>query len=54
LSVATDRKASGAALIQAIVAGRYIDRYRRGSDGWQFADRLFIVDLPGGQTRHFA
>ena len=20
-----------------------------GSDGWQFADRLFIVDLPGGQ-----
>ena len=40
--------------IQAIVAGRYIDRYRRGSDGWQFADRLFIVDLPGGQARHFA
>jgi 3-phenylpropionate/cinnamic acid dioxygenase small subunit len=40
--------------IQAVVAGRYVDRYRRGSDGWQFADRLFIVDLPGGQTRHFA
>ncbi|MEX1009325.1 MAG: nuclear transport factor 2 family protein [Acidimicrobiia bacterium] len=40
--------------IQTIVAGRYIDRYRRGSDGWQFADRLFIVDLPGGQSRHFA
>ncbi len=37
--------------IQTIVAGRYVDRYRRGSDGWKFADRLFIVDLPGGQSR---
>ena len=37
--------------IQAIVAGRYLDRYRRGSDGWQFADRLFIVDLPSVQAQ---
>jgi 3-phenylpropionate/cinnamic acid dioxygenase small subunit len=37
--------------IQTIVAGRYIDRYRRASDGWQFADRLFIVDLPGGRSQ---
>ena len=32
--------------------GRCVDRYRRGSDGWRFADRLFIVDLPGNQARH--
>lgn len=40
--------------IQTILAGRYHDRYRRGPDGWQFADRLFIVDLPGDQSRHFS
>ncbi len=40
--------------IQTIVAGRYHDRYRRGPDGWQFADRLFFVDLPGDQSRHFS
>lgn len=39
--------------LQPILAGRYVDRYRRGPDGWQFADRLFIVDLPGSQSRHF-
>jgi 3-phenylpropionate/cinnamic acid dioxygenase small subunit len=37
--------------IDTIVAGRYVDRYRRGAGGWKFADRLFIVDLPGGQSR---
>jgi 3-phenylpropionate/cinnamic acid dioxygenase small subunit len=37
--------------IETIVAGRYVDRYRRGPEGWRFADRLFIVDLPGGQSR---
>jgi 3-phenylpropionate/cinnamic acid dioxygenase small subunit len=35
--------------IETIVAGRYVDRYRRGSDGWTLADRVFIADLPGGQ-----
>ena len=35
------------------VAGRYVDRYERGPDGWRFADRLFIVDLAGDQSRHF-
>jgi 3-phenylpropionate/cinnamic acid dioxygenase small subunit len=39
--------------LQPILAGRYVDRYRRGPNGWQFADRLFIVDLPGSQARHF-
>jgi len=40
--------------IQTIVAGRYHDRYRRGPNGWRFADRLFFVDLPGDQSRHFS
>jgi len=39
--------------IEAVVAGRYEDRYHRGPDGWHFADRLFHVDLTGDQSRHF-
>jgi ketosteroid isomerase-like protein len=39
--------------IQTILAGRYHDQYRRTSDGWQFAERVFIVDLVGDQSRHF-
>ena len=39
--------------LQVVVAGRYVDRYERGPDGWRFADRLFIVDLSGDQSRHF-
>ncbi|MDQ1430008.1 MAG: hypothetical protein QOF40_610 [Actinomycetota bacterium] len=39
--------------IRVILSGRYHDRYRRGPDGWEFADRLFIVDLVGDQSRHF-
>ena len=40
--------------IETILAGRYHDRYRRAPNGWQFAERLFIVDLLGDQSRHFA
>jgi 3-phenylpropionate/cinnamic acid dioxygenase small subunit len=40
--------------IETILAGRYRDQYRRGANGWQFADRVFIVDLVGDQSRHFA
>ena len=39
--------------IQTVLSGRYHDRYRRGPDGWEFADRLFIIDLGGNQSRHF-
>ena len=38
--------------IQVILAGRYVDRYQKG-DAWSFADRLFIADLIGDQSRHF-
>lgn len=40
--------------ITTILAGRYHDQYRRGPDGWHFADRLFIIDLVGDQSRHFS
>jgi hypothetical protein len=40
--------------IQTILAGRYHDRYRRTAAGWRFADRLFLIDLMGDQSRHFA
>jgi 3-phenylpropionate/cinnamic acid dioxygenase small subunit len=39
--------------IEPILAGRYVDRYRRGPDGWHFADREFHVDLSGDLSRHF-
>jgi ketosteroid isomerase-like protein len=40
--------------LRFVVAGRYIDRFERGPDGWRLADRLFLVDLSGDQTRHFS
>jgi 3-phenylpropionate/cinnamic acid dioxygenase small subunit len=36
-----------------VVAGRYFDRFERGPEGWRFADRLFVLDLGGDQSRHF-
>jgi ketosteroid isomerase-like protein len=39
--------------IQVVVSGRYVDRYRKAEGRWQFADRLFIADLIGDQSRHF-
>ena len=39
--------------IAPILAGRYVDRYQRGSEGWHFADREFHIDLVGDLSRHF-
>jgi 3-phenylpropionate/cinnamic acid dioxygenase small subunit len=39
--------------IEPILVGRYHDRYHRGPEGWHLADRLFIIDLVGDQSRHF-
>ena len=39
--------------IEPILVGRYHDRYHHGPEGWHLADRLFIVDLVGDQSRHF-
>jgi 3-phenylpropionate/cinnamic acid dioxygenase small subunit len=38
--------------LQVIVAGRYHDRFVRGSGGWRFADRLVYVDLVGEVSDH--
>jgi hypothetical protein len=39
--------------IETILAGRYIDRYRRGPGGWQFAERTFHADIVGDLSRHY-
>jgi hypothetical protein len=39
--------------IEAILSGRYEDRFAKGPDGWHFTDRLFHADLIGDQSRHF-
>ena len=39
--------------VQAVVAGRYDDRYERGPDGWRFADRLLTAQLAGDMSHHF-
>lgn len=38
--------------LQAIVAGRYQDRFARDESGWHFTDRLIFVDLVGDLSRH--
>ena len=38
--------------LQAIVAGRYHDRFERAGGGWRFADRLIFMDLIGDLSRH--
>jgi len=39
--------------VSAVVAGRYEDRFERGPQGWRFADRLFLAERGGDQSRHF-
>jgi hypothetical protein len=38
--------------LQAIVAGRYDDRFARDESGWHFTDRLIFVDLVGDLSQH--
>ena len=39
--------------IQVILTGRYLDRFEKTAGRWRFADRLFVADLIGDQSRHF-
>src|SRR5262249_48153980 len=39
--------------METILVGHYVDRYRRGPDGWQFAERAFHTDLVGDLSRHY-
>jgi len=38
--------------LQAIVAGRYHDRFIHDGSAWRFTDRLIHVDLVGDLSRH--
>lgn len=38
--------------LQAIVAGRYHDRFVRADGVWRFADRLIFMDLMGNLSDH--
>ena len=38
--------------IQAILAGRYVDTYEKVGGAWRFAERRFVPDLVGDQSRH--
>jgi hypothetical protein len=38
--------------LQAVVAGRYEDRFARVEGTWRFADRLVHTDLVGDVSQH--
>ena len=38
--------------LQVVIAGRYEDRFARGTTGWRFIDRLVHMDLVGDVSRH--
>ena len=38
--------------LQAIIAGRYHDRFARIAGAWRFVDRLIFMDLVGDLSRH--
>jgi 3-phenylpropionate/cinnamic acid dioxygenase small subunit len=38
--------------LRPIIAGRYRDAFARGTDGWRFAERRFLVDLLGDLSAH--
>ena len=45
-------QATDALPFQAIVGGRYEDRFERANGSWRFADRLVIVDQIGNMAEH--
>lgn len=43
----------GEVALQPIIAGRYVDEFRRADDaGWRWHERRFTVDLLGDLTHH--
>jgi ketosteroid isomerase-like protein len=39
--------------IETILAGRYVDRFRRREKTWEFAERCVFTDLIGDLSRHY-
>ena len=40
--------------LQPIIAGRYVDTFKRAGDGWRWDERRFAVDLLGDLSHHLA
>ena len=40
--------------LQAVVAGRYHDRFEKVDGGWRFAERVIHIDLLGDTSRHLS
>jgi hypothetical protein len=38
--------------LQPIMAGRYVDRFERATDGWRWVERRFLADLVGHLSQH--
>lgn len=45
-------QATPALPLQAIIAGRYHDRFERAGATWRFADRFIFIDLVGDLSHH--
>lgn len=45
-------QATEALSLQPIIAGRYVDKFRRRSDGWHWIERSFTADLLGHLSEH--
>jgi hypothetical protein len=44
----------GMLALQPIIAGRYVDTFHRGDEGWTWVERCFSVDLLGDLSHHLA
>ena len=51
-SMYTVLQATDSLRLQAIIAGRYHDRFVRGPDGWRFSERRYFADLIGDLRAH--
>jgi hypothetical protein len=38
--------------LQAVIAGRYLDRFEKADGSWRFADRLIVSELVGDLRQH--
>ena len=44
----------GELALQPIIAGRYVDSFERGAEGWTWIERRFAVDLVGDVSHRLA
>jgi hypothetical protein len=51
-STFTVLQATDALPLQAVIAGRYLDRFEKADGAWRFADRLIVSELVGDLSAH--